>query len=288
MTAADTEETKALKAAAAKLLTNSTAESRPAIVYHYTSLDTAVKILNSFEMWCTNMAFSDPSEGVYGESVIDGVCTRDSDLFLAGARKLVADEIDGYATSFSADPDELTQWRSYCSNGRGVAIGIDTEVLSKRTQVVFSHIEYDRTRQEKLVKDILNLFRMRMLSARSRPPRLRRLTYVLTLSFVILRAMMKDPSYHSEREYRLLDALPKNPKRHSTRLEHFPRGSQSVPFFRIDLRASTAAGAAQPVREVWVGPCLDFANSEAQLKNSSAYRAQPFRITPSSVPMRCD
>jgi hypothetical protein len=281
-------ETDALKAAVGKILSNAT-DPRPAIVYHYTSLDTAIKILNSLEMWCTSVTFSnDPSEGVYGQGVIDDVCARDRDLLLAGARKLVSDEIEGYAISFSADPDELTQWRSYCSNGRGVAIGIDTEVLSNRTNLVFSYIEYVRTRQEKLVKDMLNLFRVRMLSARSRPPWLHRLAYVLTLSFVILRAILKDPAYHSEREYRLLEALPKDPKRHNTPIEYFQRGSQSVPFFRADLRASTAAGAAQPVREVWVGPCLDFADSEARLKNTAAYRTQSFRIIRSRVPMRCE
>ena len=284
-----TAEAKSLKTAVGKLLTNSAPEAYPAIVYHYASLETAIKILNSFEMWCTNVSFSnDPSEGVYGQSLIDDVCTRDPDLLLAGARKLVADEIEGYATSFSADPDELTQWRAYCANGRGVAIGVETEALLLRTHLVFTHIQYDHPQQVRLAKAILNVFRGLMLAAKSRPPRIRHLAYVLTVSFVILRAMLKDPTYHSEREYRLLDALPKDPKRHDTSLEYFQRRDQSVPFFRVDLRDSSAAGAKQPVREVYVGPCLDFADAEAQLRRTSAYNVQAFSIVRSRVPMRCD
>jgi hypothetical protein len=282
-------ESTALKTAVGKLLTNSASEAYPAIVYHYTSLETAIKILNSFEIWCTNVSFSnDPSEGVYGESLIDNVCVRDPELLLAGARKLVAEEIEGYATSFSADPDELTQWRAYCTNGHGVSIGVDTEVLLLRTHLVFSHVQYDQSRQVGLAKAILNVFRARMLAAKSRPPRLRHLAYVLTVSFVILRAMLKDPSYHSEREYRLVDALPKDPKRHNTNLEYFQRDERSVPFFRVDLRDSNAAGNKQPVREVYVGPCLNFADAETQLRSTSAYNVQTFGIIPSRVPMRCD
>jgi hypothetical protein len=285
----DTEEVKSLKRATARLLRDSAGTRRPALVYHYTSLETAVKILNSFEMWCTNVSFSkDTSEGVHGQGVIDTICTRDPDLLLEGARQLVADEIEGYATSFCAKPDELTQWREYGSNGRGVAIGVDAEVLSSRTNVAFSRIEYDPARQGKLVKNILNVFRARMVSAKSRPHRLRRLAAALTESLVVVRAMLKDPSYHTELEYRLLDALPKDPRRHDTALEYFQRGSRSVPFFRVDLRASTAAGATQPIREVWVGPCLEFASTEEQLRNTAAYVLQPFGIIRSLVPVRCD
>jgi hypothetical protein len=285
----DTEETRGLKAAAARLLSGSSANPCPAIVYHYTSLETALKILNTFEIWCTNVTYStDTSEGIYGQSVIDGTCARDPDLLLEGARRLVADDIEGYAASFCAEPDVPTQWETYGGKGRGVAIGIDVEVLSSRPNVAFSHVEYDPARQEKLVKDILNLFRGRMRSAQSRKPRLRRLAYVLTLSFVIVRAMLKRQPYATELEYRLLDALPKDPAKHDTALEYFERGSRSVPFFRVDLRSSTAEGATQPIREIWIGPCLEFSSAEAQLKNTVAYGIRPFGVVRSRVQMRCE
>ena len=153
---------------------------------------------------------------------------------------------------------------------------------------MFSRLEYDESNQKHLVKDLLNLFRGRMRSAKSRPPRLHDLAYLLTLSFVILRAKLKHPAYHSEHEYRLLDALPKDTKRHNSKVEHFQRGTVSVPFFRIDLRASNAHGAGQPIRDVWIGPCVDFAAAETQLKNTVAYKTKPFAIKKSQVPMQCD
>jgi hypothetical protein len=282
-------EADALKSAADRLLTNRTRVGLPPIVYHYASMDITSKILDSYEMWCTNIAFSnDPTEGRYGQDLIDNVCTRDPDLLFAGARKLVREEIDGYSISFSADGDELTQWRAYCSNGRGVAIGVDTEVLSQRTSVLFARIEYDQAQQERFIKALLDVFRGRFLSARSSPRRQRRLAYPLTLSFIILRAMLKDPSYHSENEYRLLDALPKPTKRSGMKLEHFSRGELSVPYFRVDLRASRAADANQPIRKVTIGPCLDFDSAVNALQNTRAFHERAFPIDPSRVPMRCD
>ena len=289
MTKTTYSEADALKSAAGRLLTNRTRCGLPPVVYHYTSLEEATKILDSHEMWCTNVAFSnDPTEGRYGQDLIDNVCTRDPDLLFAGARKLVREDIDGYSISFSADGDELTQWRSYCSNGRGVAVGVDTEILSQRTSVLFARIEYDQAQQERLIKALLDVFRGRFLSARSSPSRQYRLAYPLTLSFIILRAMLKDPSYHSENEYRLLDALPKPTKRRGMKFEYFSRGEFSVPYFRVDLRASGAADANQPIREVTIGPCLDFNSAVTTLQNTRAFHERAFPINASRVPMRCD
>lgn len=286
----DDAEVVGLKAAAGKLLTESGVGPLPPIVYHYTSLDTAIKILNSFEMWCANVAFSnDPSEGLHGQQVIAAVCAKDPDLKLSGAQKLVADHIDGYAVSFSGEPNELTQWRSYCANGRGAAIGIDSAVLSQRKAVAFSHVEYDPQRQETLVRDLLDLFRAPILSARfQQGDRPERPVAALALSFVMARAMLKNPAYHSEKEYRLLDALPRDPAQHTTTIAFFPRGGRSVPYFPVDLRASRADGATQPVREVWIGPCLDVSVSTAAIQDTVAYVAQAFPIHVSTVPMRCD
>lgn len=52
------QELEALKRAASKIVTDETSQPPPPMVYHYASPDVAVKILDSFEMWCTNVAFS--------------------------------------------------------------------------------------------------------------------------------------------------------------------------------------------------------------------------------------
>jgi hypothetical protein len=282
------QELEALKRAAARIVTDETTQPPLSIVYHYASLDVTVKILNSFEMWCTNVAFStDTSEGVHGESVIDGVCTTDRDLLMRGARKLVAEEIDGYATCFSVDADEETKWRTYGAKGTGVSIGFDVDVLAKRKNLAFCRVEYDDSQQKKVAKKLLDVFRGRMLAAKSRPPRLHGLAYLLTLSFVVLRARIKHSAYTVEREYRLLDALPKDERAHDKKLEYFDRDGRSVPFFRVDLRDSSGEGAAQPICEAWVGPCLDFAIAESAIKNTVAYQTRSFPIRRSQLELPC-
>jgi hypothetical protein len=149
-------------------------------------------------------------------------------------------------------------------------------------------VEYALERQKEIVQRVLDLFRGPMLDAAFDPDRLQRIAGVLTLSFVLVRSMMKNPAYHSEKEYRLIDALPKDAAHHDIALESFRRGTRDVPFFRVDLRASNADASERPVREVWIGPCLDASAATAAIEATTAYAASAFPIHVSTVPMRRD
>ena len=259
----------------------------PPIVYHYTSLETALKILNGFEVWCVDVAFSnDPSEGLHGRKIIAEALAADPSVWMERAQ-LITDDIACYASSFSAEPDLLTQWRYYAANGTGVAVGIDRAALESRTNVTFSTVVYDRKVQLQLVSEVLSVFRQAVEDASSDEGKLLPLVSSVALYSVILQAILKNPAYSPENEYRLFDALPKDEKHHATSLKHFQRGGQQVPYFPVDLRDSTAASAACPIREVWVGPCLDLAAATADLQSTVAYQLGKFQIARSEVPMRC-
>src|SRR5947209_4913359 len=69
----------------------------PDVVYHYTSLEVALKIVESFELWCVNVAFSnDPSEGFYGQKLAAKILADDPELRLSGMQVLIASEIGSY------------------------------------------------------------------------------------------------------------------------------------------------------------------------------------------------
>ena len=104
----------------------------PEVVYHYTSIDTMMKIVDSASIWATSISYlNDVSERehylrlireripVYrqshslpDESIFDDFL-NESDLGFQ-SRPFVA--------SFSEEDDSLPQWRSYCPHGNGVAI----------------------------------------------------------------------------------------------------------------------------------------------------------------------
>lgn len=172
------------------------------------------------------------------------------------------------------------------NNGYGVAIGVDVDVLGNRANVAFGRVIYDRSEQDDLVRKVLDVFRAPINSAKFDTPRLKRLVGTLTLYFVMLRAVLKDPAYYAEHEYRLFDALPRDPAEHSTSLQTFPRDGLNVSYFPVDLRASKSPNATQPIREVRIGPCLDFSTASECLLATSAAKAFQFPVIASRVPMR--
>lgn len=120
------------------------------IVYHYTSVDSLFKILgvvgDFFYFRATHAHFlNDPSEYKYAieifmESMVEyekqkNIRIRKSDslseakIFFSGLSLMPGDP---YLLSFSNILDDLSMWRSYGKDGTGVAIGLDSEMLSQK------------------------------------------------------------------------------------------------------------------------------------------------------------
>jgi hypothetical protein len=260
----------------------------PDVLYHYTSLDAAIHILEERKMWCSNAAYAnDPAETAYAQAILDDVAKTDSDLKLEGLRSVLA-ELDCYVTSFSGDGDLLPQWRAYCRNGRGVAVGVDANVLRRRSRLILARVIYDQAMQRQFVIDMMDVFRQPLLSARGDEIRLRRLMDPLGLYLVIVRSILKSETYESEQEYRLFDVLPADRAAHNTQLTFRASGGLAVPHFDADLIDSKAENAAQPFREIRVGPCLDATLIARSLKTFAIQEGLTFSVKPSEVRMRCD
>jgi Protein of unknown function (DUF2971) len=114
----------------------------PKIVYHYTN-DLGLKgILETGQLWLTDIfSVNDPSELTHGFSLaINAVATKvahDSPAGQVFARNFAAFAQQRaipktayfFVCSFSPCGDDLGQWRAYADNARGYALGFDTEAL---------------------------------------------------------------------------------------------------------------------------------------------------------------
>jgi hypothetical protein len=115
----------------------------PEVVYHYTTVDTMTKIVTSRKIWATSISYlNDSSEG---EHFLRMVRQRLPDLIAQyQLQQTVLSKLDGRAqleerpfiASFSAEGDSLPQWRSYCPQGNGVAIGFRVGCLSRAKRVL--------------------------------------------------------------------------------------------------------------------------------------------------------
>jgi hypothetical protein len=121
-------------------------EEEPEVVYHYTTIDAMMKIVNTASIWATSINYlNDTSEREHylnlvrnrieaARGLVFPPFDTDNEIF---AEFLNPDERNfaerPFVASFSQEDDSLPQWRSYCPQGNGVAIGFSTECLRNST-----------------------------------------------------------------------------------------------------------------------------------------------------------
>ncbi|HEY7170457.1 MAG TPA: DUF2971 domain-containing protein [Vicinamibacterales bacterium] len=122
-------------------------EKPPATLYHYTTADGLIGILQSRQIWATNVRFmNDTSELAYGirmvRAIFDEVGRQAADRGIRQARLFgfvsegivaMLDDAERntkhYAVSFCGNGNLLSQWRGYGQAGGGFALGIASSAL---------------------------------------------------------------------------------------------------------------------------------------------------------------
>ena len=118
-------------------------DPKPEILYHYTTIDAMMNIAKSRKIWATSISYlNDSSEG---DHLLGMIRNRLKDLLqkhslgnsVLEQLSYTGTEIEHrpFITSFSADGNSLPQWRSYCPNGNGVAIGFRVASLPQFIQI---------------------------------------------------------------------------------------------------------------------------------------------------------
>ena len=198
----------------------------PPLIYHYCDPDGFAGILNSGELWCGDLfSLNDKSEIRHG---VDAACrlleraaagagsTRALEVFASTVIRALCDKLETsgafFVTCFSSEADDLNQWRAYARDGEGFALGFDTAALEKgfvtdlpQNNGTFP-VSYDRDlldqMQAQLVDDAVRVIRSAGRNVDA--DLLRRLSVRFSANVIHCASFFKNPSYHSEREYRFL------------------------------------------------------------------------------------
>jgi hypothetical protein len=206
-------------------------------IYHYTDVRSALSIIESGHFWFTERAhLNDTLELQYGLRI-------GHEMFQEAARNAgptvpqqAADHFKGeidfglveygyWVASFSYVDDDMSQWRSYTDDGRGVCLGfsvqaLDMQVLASNIPALFNFlrfpVRYDETTLRKLFEPYIdatinllhrvNLPRMPSYVQRHGRALLYERDLLQTMmSGLFLHAMMyKHHAYQHEQEYRLV------------------------------------------------------------------------------------
>lgn len=183
-------------------------------LYHYTTLQGCLGILESKSLWASDArCLNDELELVYGIDLIcDELLTKAMDGINRQTLEMEARNIRSYPrsvyiASFSTDGDQLGQWRAYGGNG-GVNIGLRFGKLASKTRSVFSILApviYDVERQRTLVGALIAEFieRYRSQSIGHGSERKESIGVNFVVNAMLLAAFLKHPKFAEEREWRL-------------------------------------------------------------------------------------
>lgn len=132
------------------------------IYYHYCSVDTFFNIMQTSTLRLGNpLSMNDSAEIIWFLELVEkyvdqkGIYREISEKWelVEKMMKSIIHEIDfPYILCLSKSSDVLSQWRSYANDGKGVAIGIDVDVLLRYSNLLSGNeIIYNSEEQMKLL-----------------------------------------------------------------------------------------------------------------------------------------
>lgn len=275
------------------------AEQPDSPIYHYTSNDGFLGIIQTKTLWATKLHYlNDSTEFAYAiglvkENLNDRLRRKDdpcNDFY----KKAIADlhsieDVHIFVACFSEMGDLLSQWRGYCPNSVGYSIALDfTQLQEAMVKENFRLVRcvYNEERQRAIVDDLI------ASEAESVDQ-----TSVQVASMHLIHRIpevapaLKHPQFAEEREWRLVSKRPVSILNPQVR---FRSGRWSlIPYYRFALCQDS-----NPIKvsHMYVGP-----NPHMKLAIHAAHAAvwnakvefpptrqysPPFDVRPSSVPYR--
>jgi hypothetical protein len=272
-------------------------EGFPSQLFHYTSMQGLLGIINGKQIWATNLAYvNDKSEFIHAR-----------DMFITALSKLweeieksedektkhAAKSINGYlgqpetktvkisfvktiievlqaskkgypyyVVSFSEEPDQLSQWRGYCQNTYGFSMGFNYSKLKERadkSKFKFSKCIYDPEMQSALVNNFIK---------EQIEPNFDKLTestfkdigVKTVIDIWSILPVLKNESFQEEKEWRLIcfkEDIPKNV------IQFRPGKTVLIPYYEFKLADE---GEELPIDSITIGPTPNQIDSRVSLR----------------------
>jgi len=233
-------------------------ESLPKILYHYTTSEGLLGILNTKRIWATNINYLNDSEELnrtlelLERSVKIRLKKVVKDLLVP--LEIIKNEIDIYVISFTKEKgDLLSQWRGYCPSS-GFSIGFDYSGLRNLFRKEIESEDYFllpcfyNDLDHKFFISLLIEDTIEVLKAPSESD-IREVVSKHIDRVVLIASILKDKSFSEEKEWRLFCIRKKNDQSQDIK---FRKGKSTIiPY--IELSIENRYGVV-PIKEIIVGP----------------------------------
>lgn len=271
------------------------------VLYHYTTSDGLIGIINSKSLWATCIDFlNDPNELTYGinlcHQIVESLDSISESLKLAlGVYFEIYSEnrkdkyltSDLYIISFCEHHETLGQWRLYGKNGEGYCVGINLneniilipeyDIAEEFDEIVLTScahpkkVIYDSKQQHDLITGIIlsvdselsTIFENKKIIPSSNESFS---IYSQTARFIIenILPFIKKPEFYDESEWRILIKFEKNISR-----KFRTNNNVIIPYTILKFYERTGKEASQisvPIKDIIIGQALNFQRAHQGLR----------------------
>ena len=270
---------------------------------HYCSLDAFYSIMNTGRLRFTSARnTNDPSELSFGNNCVDQVLHDLPESVRPAEKEWLRPEMDklqefrafvfcmSEALDDEADVGELSQWRLYGSDGRGVALLFDTSEREREKLLIQlgSHprnVVYGSTDGQALIARILTE-RLELLRSLGSEAKNFIRDSADKAQFVLdplrwLPSVIKHKAYRHEREVRLLKAYATPGE-----LLFFEKGGIRRPAIELPISSLLADRHVSPIKAVIIGPSGDQASIADSIRYFLDARGWALDVRRSDIPYR--
>lgn len=266
----------------------------PSELYHYTSLEGVLGIIQSGEIWANHIKFTnDENELDHGREIVRSelaLLPEFENIFTMVQLDSMWSLYEPYVFSLTGLSDRSGQWKSYGAEGYGAALAFSTKRLHASfvgdERYALLRVRYEEEDQKRQVRNLLRSVLVQYRNLKGIDYDIDHFRTIIYGALLILCLTFKSSSHHEEQEYRLIyykmsdepedQKLPVNFRSRFGRMGQF--ADYILPYVKIPI------SSLLPINELILGSRLDFnTNKDAFLMIEPSLSG---KITPSETKIR--
>lgn len=234
-------------------------------LYHYCSVETFFSIIKNASLWLSDIEKSnDYEECVVCRELVNKKMEEYLRIDLPALeiwKKWYQNGTNSHILSrtfgacFSESMDQLSQWRGYAQNGKGIAIGFDKELLAELNAInkyfiAFGKVKYNHTENyvDRIVNDNIKKLEYKSVA---------HVALELSQNYELKFPFIKNPGFEEEKEWRAVVCyqignynVPCSDKITFSKVKYRASEYNLIPYIEMNFEKIKQ----NLIKEIWLGP----------------------------------
>lgn len=254
-------------------------DNKPEILYHYCNSTGLLGILRNYKLWATHTFYlNDTTEINYTHELIEEIHhellndatlsdnPKENRLYQSSYRELLhrfsyktlrpKPDSNIFVICFCEQKDLLSQWRGYGNNGYGYSVGFKTNQLGSDLDFKLYKIIYSKDKQKeilrKMMDEVISHFRQLIIGVEGIDNQGKiadKCMIIFEKKIINIAARFKHPSFHEEKEWRLI--FDYNNKQKPKEIKFRSNINGIIPYIEYPYKKEVS-----PIGEICLGPTV--------------------------------